>query len=131
MKLTTLFTLIGVIGVLFTAAARADTIDTHTSTHGFTFGAGVLKRAGDAIRERHVRTVGASGAWLHQRRYLQSPVTRPSSKPQRWIPYRSPYARRNHRRNAEPFLYTYVVPFRHDLACRYLADCPCRYLAGC
>ena len=131
MKFTTLFTLIGIVGVLFAATARAGSTDTYSSTHGLTFGVGTLKRAGDAIRAGHVRTVGAPGVWLHQRRYLETPVTHTSNRPQRWIPYRSPFARRFDRHHGGPFPYTYVVPFRHELACRYLADCPCRYLAGC
>ena len=131
MKLATLVALIGIIVALFTGTAQADSTDSFTSTHDLTFGAGALKRTGDAIRAGHVRTVGASGVWLHQRHHLEIPVTRTTTKAQRWIPYRSPYARRNLRYFNGPFFYTYVVPFRHELACRYLADCPCRYLAGC
>lgn len=136
MKLTTLFTLTLLTLTSLTAAmiastAQADDTDTYTSTHGLTFGVGTLKRTGDAIRAEHVRKVGASGTWLHQPRYLETPTAYSDKVTQRWVPYRSPYARRARPSPVAPVPYVYIVPFRHEFACRYLADCPCRYLAGC
>ncbi len=131
MKLTTLFILLGIAAAMFAGAAQADDTDTYTSTHGLTFGVGTLKRTGDAIRAEHVRTVGGSGTWLREPRYLETPTAYSIMVTPRWVPYRSPYARRTRPSPAAPVPYVHVVPFRHEFACRYLADCPCRYLAGC
>ena len=131
MKPTTLFTLVSIAAAMFTGAAQAEDTDTFTSTHGLTFGAGTLKRAGETIWAEHVRTVHSTDTWLRERRYVETPILYSVAVRPRWTPYRSPYARRTNRPHSAPFLHTYVVPFRHELSCRYLADCPCRYLAGC
>jgi hypothetical protein len=121
--------------LLFMAAvagtAQADTSDTATSTHGLTMGTGALKRAGDAIRANHARTIHYTETWLTEHRFLQTQSVHYARTGGAWVTYRSPYARVPRLHSVAPGLYTLRAPLPYDFTCRFLADCPCRYLAGC